>query len=68
MGETVLCTLCIAFLSGLLGGPIVLRVLLETCLRSEPGSAQEVTNKWFCCQLELHRIEWSESVEEKHGG
>jgi hypothetical protein len=40
----VLCTLCAALPSSLLGGPIVLRVFLETYLRSEPGSAQEVTN------------------------
>jgi hypothetical protein len=66
-GETALCTLCAMFPSGLPRGPIVLRILLETYLRSKPWSAQ-VTNKWFRCRLELHMIEWKGFVEENHKG
>jgi hypothetical protein len=64
-----MCTMCATFPFGLLGGSIVLEGFVGNMLRSEPGSTQEEespANKWFCCRLELHRIEWTRSVEETH--
>jgi hypothetical protein len=59
------------FPSGLPGGSIVLRVLLETCLRSEPGSAQEEvkpTNgsvfSWNCTGLSGRDL-WKKHVEDE---
>jgi hypothetical protein len=67
-GKIALCIMCTTLPSSLPGGPIVLRVLLETYLRLEPGSTQ-VTNKWFHCRLELHGLSgwdlWKKSVEDE---
>jgi hypothetical protein len=63
----MLCTLRAAFSYGLPGGAIFLYGFVGDLLTFELGSAQEVreqTNNWFRFRLEMHRIEWTRSVEE----
>jgi hypothetical protein len=70
----MLCTMRATFPFSLPGGPIVLEGFVGNIFRYEPRSTQEEekerdpTNKWFCCRLELHRIELMRSMEETRGG